>query len=352
MQLTVLGTSAPFPVPGNACSGYLLRSGGPVASDAAGSALSLPMAGPVAPDARPTSLWIDAGTGTFAELQRHLAPGDLDAIFVSHRHADHTADLLVASYAYRFSTAPALAARGSRRIPVFGPEGLAERLAEYLGPTALAGLESVFEFTELHGWGEARVGDLDLSWGPVSHGVPAFGLTVVERGASAPAAAAATAAAVPAAAAASASATATAAAVPAAAAPASASAAADGAPGAGAAAASGTGGVAAGTPRTAFTYSGDTAPCISLVELAEESATLLCEAGYDVAPSGSGEAASGEYVHCTPEDAGRQATEAGVRMLVLTHIAENLAPAAAVARARTTFAGDIRAAKSGATFTV
>ncbi|PPF75234.1 MBL fold metallo-hydrolase, partial [Subtercola sp. Z020] len=30
MQLTVLGTAAPFPVPGNACSGYLLRSGGGV----------------------------------------------------------------------------------------------------------------------------------------------------------------------------------------------------------------------------------------------------------------------------------------------------------------------------------
>ncbi|MDF2442626.1 MAG: hypothetical protein JWR01_829 [Subtercola sp.] len=273
MQLTVLGTAAPFPVPGNACSGYLLRSGGVLAADA-----------------RPTALWIDAGTGTFAELQRHIAPGDLDAVFVSHRHADHTADLLVASYAYRFGAGPSFVARGSRRIRVFGPEGLAERLATYLGPTALAGLESVFDFTELHGWGEARVGDLDLSWGPVSHGVPAFGLTVVER----------------------------------------------------AAAASGT---AASPSRHAFTYSGDTAPCISLVELAEESATLLCEAGYDVAPPG-------EYVHCTPEDAGRQATEAGVRMLVLTHIADGLAPAAAVARARSTFAGDVRAAAPGETVAV
>ncbi|RFA23470.1 MBL fold metallo-hydrolase [Subtercola boreus] len=274
MLLTVLGTANPFPVPGNACSGYLLRSA-------------------AAPDARPTALWIDAGSGTLAELQRHIALDELDAVFVSHRHADHTSDLLVASYALRFGVEGAAdAAAGgvggsglARRVRVFGPEGLAERLADFLGPGSLAGLLTVFEFVELHGWGEAVVGELGLAWGPVSHGVPAFGLTV--RGAT----------------------------------------------------------TASAAPRSGFTYSGDTAPCISLVELAEESSTLLCEVGYSVAPDD-------EYVHCTPEDAGRQATEAGVETLILTHLAQGLEASAAVERARTTFEGTVQVATPGATFAV
>src|SRR3712207_8466497 len=50
--------------PGNACSGYLVHDG-------------------------ETSVWIDCGPGTLANLQRHVALADVDAIVVTHGHPDH-----------------------------------------------------------------------------------------------------------------------------------------------------------------------------------------------------------------------------------------------------------------------
>jgi ribonuclease BN (tRNA processing enzyme) len=281
MELTILGTATPYPVPGNACSGYLVTSGG-------------------------ASIWIDAGTGTLAELQRHTPLETLDAIFISHRHADHAADLLVAYYALKFS-----ALRAQAKIPVIGPEALAERMADFLGPDALRGLHEVFEFTEMNGWGDTVVGDLTLSWGPVAHGVPAFALTVA------------------------------AAREPASASPS----------GSGSVPVSEPMGVAEAElraePRPAtFTYSGDTAPCTSLVEMAEESAVLLCEVGY--AREALGESA----VHHTPEDAGRTATAAGVGTVILTHIADDLEMADAVRRVRAHFAGEIVVATPGASYPI
>jgi ribonuclease BN (tRNA processing enzyme) len=251
MRLTVLGTSTPYPRPGNACSGYLLQS-------------------EVASGERPTSVWIDAGTGTLAELQRHIHPADLDAIWISHRHADHTADLLVAYYALRF------AERGPEHpIPLIGPEGLLDRMSAFLGPSSVGELPRVFDFQAMSGWGDRTIGGLRLEWGPVQHGVPAFGLAV-------------------------------------------------------------------GDGSTRFAYSGDSAPCISLEELAEGAGTLLVEAGYDGAATHDEAPA-----HHTPEDAGRTAAAAQVPRLVLTHIAETVTPADAVARALAHYAGETIAAAPG-----
>ncbi|MCS5715914.1 MBL fold metallo-hydrolase [Herbiconiux sp. CPCC 205716] len=158
MLLTVLGTATPYPRPDEPCSGYLLQS-------------------EPAADGRRTSVWLDAGTGTFAELQRRITLDQLDAVVVSHRHADHSADLLVAYYALRFSEH-----RPSGPIPLIAPEGMLDRLAAYLGPNSVDELPRVFEHRPMSGFGEASIGSLRVEWGPVQHGVPAFGLTVEEDG--------------------------------------------------------------------------------------------------------------------------------------------------------------------------
>jgi ribonuclease BN (tRNA processing enzyme) len=215
-------------------------------------------------------VWIDAGTGTLAELQRYVDPADLDAIWISHRHADHTADLLVAYYALRFAER-----RPEHPIPLIGPEGLLDRMAGFLGPSSVSELPRVFDFQAMSGWGSRTIGALQLEWGPVQHGVPAFGLAV-------------------------------------------------------------------GDGATRFAYSGDSAPCVSLEELAEGAGTLLVEVGYD---EGHGE--DHAPVHHTPEDAGRTAAASGVPRVVLTHVAENVPPADAVARASAHFEGETVTAHPG-----
>ncbi|GAA2360041.1 hypothetical protein GCM10010246_57820 [Streptomyces cuspidosporus] len=86
----------------NPCSGYLISSGH-------------------------TRLWADAGSGTPAQLQRYARLDEVDAIWISHLHADHSADLLTAYYAALYADL-----RLAAPIPLYGPPGIAERLAHYL----------------------------------------------------------------------------------------------------------------------------------------------------------------------------------------------------------------------------
>ena len=66
--LTVLGCDGSWPGPGGAGSGYLVRAAG-------------------------TSILLDAGPGTFAQLQQHADPGDITAVILTHVHPDHWTDL-------------------------------------------------------------------------------------------------------------------------------------------------------------------------------------------------------------------------------------------------------------------
>jgi ribonuclease BN (tRNA processing enzyme) len=68
LSVTVLGCSGSYPGPGGACSGYLLQDG-------------------------TTTVWLDAGAGTLANLQRHIGLEDVDAIVLSHEHPDHWSDV-------------------------------------------------------------------------------------------------------------------------------------------------------------------------------------------------------------------------------------------------------------------
>jgi ribonuclease BN (tRNA processing enzyme) len=252
MRVTTLGSATHYPRPGNACSGYLVQSG-------------------------EASIWVDAGAGTLAELQRHVQLEDVSAIWISHTHADHTSDLLTAYYAYRFGDV-----QPGAPIPLFAPHGLRDRMVAFLGGSAETGLDLVFGFADLGaapGGGSAQVGDLALSWRQVDHDVPCFALRI------------------------------------------------DG-------------------PDGSFAYSGDSAPCTALDELASGCDALLCEAGTD-------EQEPGEHpVHHTPEEAGATATRAAVQRLIVTHTALGLSAEAAAARAQTRFDGPVEVARPGSVFVV
>jgi ribonuclease BN (tRNA processing enzyme) len=92
MTVAVLGCSGSYADRDCACSGYLVRAGA-------------------------TAVWLDAGNGTLAHLQRHIALDDLDAVVLSHEHPDHWADLEGLHVWARY--------RADRRgLPVYAPAGL------------------------------------------------------------------------------------------------------------------------------------------------------------------------------------------------------------------------------------
>ena len=98
LSVTVLGSSGTYATADNACSGYLVGDGA-------------------------TNVWVDAGSGTLANLQRHLGLADVDAVVLSHEHPDHWTDLEGFFNACRFVT-------GRTGLPVYAPAGLKKRTYE------------------------------------------------------------------------------------------------------------------------------------------------------------------------------------------------------------------------------
>lgn len=251
LRLTVLGSATPYPTAGNPCSGYLVSGGG-------------------------TRVWMDAGSGTLGPLQRHAGLGELDAVWISHLHADHSADLLTAYYGLLFADV-----RRAAPLPLFGPPGIADRLAGYLtNGGARSPVESAFEIHELSDGHRAPVGALTLTSRAVAHGMPAFAVRIEADG-------------------------------------------------------------------RALVYSGDTAPCTALTDLAEGCDLLLCEAESARRPE-----REAEHVHHTPEEAGRTAAAARAARLVVTHVGRGLTPGEAVARAAAHYAGPVAHAAPGTVFTL
>lgn len=152
LTLTVLGTASPHPRPDTPCSGYLVRGGG-------------------------AEVWVDAGFGSFAELQRHTDPAGLDAIWISHLHADHNADLTSAFYAFAYGGLTPAAP-----IPVYAPPECARRLAGFLGRLDTDFLSGVLDFRTLRDQHVARHGDLTLTSRSVVHDVEAYGLRAESGG--------------------------------------------------------------------------------------------------------------------------------------------------------------------------
>src|SRR4028118_1655694 len=79
MRITVLGKSPSWQDAGGACSGYLIEHEG-------------------------FRLLLDCGNGAFAKLRRFADYAAVDAVVISHLHADHFLDLVPFSYALTYSS--------------------------------------------------------------------------------------------------------------------------------------------------------------------------------------------------------------------------------------------------------
>lgn len=128
MRLHVLGSSGGYPVPDNPCSGYLLEHG-------------------------ETRIWIDAGNGTMAAVQRILPLEQIDALVISHVHADHCADLLTLLVALRYRM------EGALRKPLWAPREVWEVVPRFLDPSGNGALklEEAFDFHPLEDCSEVDI---------------------------------------------------------------------------------------------------------------------------------------------------------------------------------------------------
>jgi ribonuclease BN (tRNA processing enzyme) len=98
-------------------------------------------------------------------------------------------------------------------------------------------------------------------------------------------------------------------------------------------------GLTASLGESRLAYTGDSGPCDNLVALARGARVLVSEVGTEAIEIPS--------VHCSPEDAGATAQQAGVRRLVLTHLSPNLSEEEAIERAAEQFKGPIEVARPG-----
>jgi ribonuclease BN (tRNA processing enzyme) len=92
VHLTVIGCSGSAPGPDSACSCYLIEH-----DDFA--------------------LLLDIGNGASGPLQRHAAPGDIDAVIISHAHSDHYVDLGQLQYLRNVAQAPPLRVIAPANLP-------------------------------------------------------------------------------------------------------------------------------------------------------------------------------------------------------------------------------------------
>jgi ribonuclease BN (tRNA processing enzyme) len=156
--MTVLGACGTYPAPGRACSGYLLES-------------SVPGNG-IGGDGRPGArVWVDAGAGTFSNLLLRTPLTGLDAVYISHLHADHLSDLALCGHALAFGHEPIDAP-----MPLFGPKGLTEHLRLAMPAEVPGALDKAFEIHELNDGERIDVNGMRLDAVATHHSIPTYGL--------------------------------------------------------------------------------------------------------------------------------------------------------------------------------
>ena len=150
MQLTVIGCSGSFPGPDSPASCYLLEAEG-------------------------FRLVMDLGNGALGVLQRFAGLFSIDAVCISHLHADHCVDLSSYWIARRY------APDGPKPpIPVYGPRGTAERITGF-GGEDVASVLARFAFRDLDP-GSFEIGPFRLTADHMNHPVETFGFRVEHAG--------------------------------------------------------------------------------------------------------------------------------------------------------------------------
>jgi ribonuclease BN (tRNA processing enzyme) len=156
MRLTVVGCSGSYPGPESPASSYLVE-----ADDGE----------------RTWRVLLDLGSGALGPLHDFIDPLAVDAVLISHLHPDHWFDM--SGYYVLRKYHPA---GPQPRIPVYGPHGVAERMASGYGLAADPGMREEFSFSTYDEQAPVTVGPLTFEVARVAHPVEAYAIKVTHRG--------------------------------------------------------------------------------------------------------------------------------------------------------------------------
>jgi ribonuclease BN (tRNA processing enzyme) len=146
IELTVLGCSGSYGAPaGGACSSYLVRAGD-------------------------TTIWMDCGNGSFANLQQHARVEDLTAVVITHAHPDHCVDLYGLHVLYKYGL-------GCELLPVYAPEGVENTLEGLVGDWG-----NTFDWHAIGDGDRATIGDAQLRFSRTDHPPPTMAVEVAAGG--------------------------------------------------------------------------------------------------------------------------------------------------------------------------
>ncbi len=261
MRITVLGKSPAWQDADGACSGYLVEGGGQV-------------------------VLLDCGPGVFAKLRRFVDYVDVDAVVISHLHADHILDLVPFAsglrYAPRQQPVPVGGYPGTdhpARPRLIAPPGALEAFAGLCSAAGMSGdhIELAFDVTLYDPADAVDLGGLIARFQPVPHFIPCNAVELAGDGAR-------------------------------------------------------------------LTFSADCAPNDELCAFARGTDLLLIEATLPRPER------DGERGHLTPAEAGEHGARAGARRLVLTHFSDELDAVWAREEAARTFGQPVDAAHEGAIY--
>lgn len=259
MEITILGKSPAWQDAGGACSGYLVSEG-------------------------ESKVLIDCGNGVFGKLREACDYAEVDAVVVSHMHADHFFDLIPFAFAnsfpFRGTGLPGAVEPDSpepRPISLFSPPNSTEVLETVTGIWGMPELiPQSFDYREYEPSEEIVVGPLKISFQFVPHYIDAWAIAVT------------------------------------------------------------------GASGGRFVFGADCSPNEELVGFAEGAEILMAESTL-LAP----EPDPDDRGHLTPFEAGEHARDAGVGRLILTHISDEVNPEWAVSDAGEAFTGPIEVAAEG-----
>jgi ribonuclease BN (tRNA processing enzyme) len=150
VRLTVVGCAGSAPGPASAASCYLVEYDG-------------------------FRLLLDLGSGAFGALQRLADPATVDALFLSHLHADHCLDVAPFVVWHRYS------GKGREAlVPLYAPVAAERRLALAYEPEGEP-LTDVFDFVPV-GPGALEIGPFAVSLAKTAHPVECYAIRLTAGG--------------------------------------------------------------------------------------------------------------------------------------------------------------------------